>query len=639
MKKLFILASVLLSTTLYANNDSLQNIELNEVSVVEKKALIASNNLHVVNVIDREQIATLPAVSINELLDYIPGIDIRTRGANGAQADIAMRGGTFDQVLILLNGVNITDVQTGHANLDIPISLKNVDRIEVLQGTSVCQFGLSAFSGAINIITNEQEERKISAAIEGGDYGLFSPSLTFNYNYNKWRFNVATDYNQSTGYINNTDYKYGNLFFHANCNDSLSGNWQLQIGGQLKNFGSNSFYSLKYPDQFEATKTLVGSLSWNKRIGIATLEASALYRGHYDRFELFREGKVEFPAWYTNHNYHITNTAGANFKSSFHYAIGKTTVGVELRNEHILSNVLGDELTEQKQVPFAADSIYFTKSKNRLNVNYFVEQSFVVGNFLASVGFSGNYNSMFKHNYAATANIGYKFDNNGSVYINVNRALRLPTFTDLYYQSATQIANPALKPEESLTAELGVRWAKRGFRIQANGYYRMGKNLIDWVKTPEEDKWHSVNHTRVDAFGGEAVIGYSHNYWLKNIELGYAFCQLNKDAGEMLSKYALDYLRHKLTFTLSHGIYKGFGANWQFTYQQRNGTYTDSNNKVQNYQPAYLLDGRIYWQNKKINIYLDATNLIGRTYYDYGGIQQPSRWVKAGVVVNLDFKQ
>ena len=132
------------------------------------------------------------------------------------------------------------------------------------------------------------------------------------------------------------------------------------------------------------------------------------------------------------------------------------------------------------------------------------------------------------------------------------------------------------------------------------------------------------------------MVGYKYGYWLKNLEVGYAYCQLDKDAGDLLSKYALDYLKHKLTVNVAHGIYKGFGASWQFTFQQREGNYTDKEGTVQNYQPVYLLDGRVYWQNAKLNVYVEASNLIGQRYYDYGGIEQPGRWFKAGIAVNLD---
>ena len=145
------------STSLLTENN------LNEINIIGNHRNIYSENLRVITSITKEQIKNLPVQNVNELLDYLPGIDVRQRGTNGVQADVSMRGGTFDQVLILLNGINITDPQTGHYNMDLPVDLSMIERIELLQGTSMTLFGLSAFSGAINIITNESAKNTIKA--------------------------------------------------------------------------------------------------------------------------------------------------------------------------------------------------------------------------------------------------------------------------------------------------------------------------------------------------------------------------------------------------------------------------------------------------------------------------------------------
>lgn len=201
------------------------------------------------------------------------------------------------------------------------------------------------------------------------------------------------------------------------------------------------------------------------------------------------------------------------------------------------------------------------------------------------------------------------------------------------------MANPALKPEESLTTEISLRWADYGLHSNLNVYYRIGQNIIDWVKTPEAEKWQSVNHTHIDAFGGEAEIGYRYGYWLKNITIGYAYCHLSKTAGELMSKYALDYLKHKLTFNLEHGIYRGFGASWQLVYQSRVGNYMDITGARLGYTPVWLFDGRIYWQNSTINVFVEGSNLLGTHYYDYGCIEQPGRCIKAGICVNIKLNE
>ena len=631
--------NILAQSELPQNSDSVSVSALDEVVVTAERASLQSDALRVVTRISGEELRGLPVATLNDLLNNLPGIDIRSRGAGGTQADITMRGGTFDQVLVLLNGINLTDPHTGHYSLDVPIDIQQVDRIEVLQGTGMNLFGLNAFAGAINIITkplaaDAPKRWSLDASVTAGGHKLFNPALAGKVRHGIWWLNASAEHNQSSGYIHNTQYHISNAYLQTGWDDvQHSGNWQLQAGGQLKDYGANAFYSLKYPEQYETTRTLFASAQWNKVIKRFSVSASAYWRTHYDCFELIHQRDL-WPSWYTGHNYHVTHVAAANVQGSYHSRIGKTSVGIEVKDEYIKSNVLGDALSTPLRVPFGADTT-FIYAKNRLNVNYFAEQSFHWRGLSASVGFAGNYNTMFGNNFSLGANIGYEFTEGGHVYANVNRSLRLPTFTDLYYKSATQIANPNLKPEKSVTAELGIKWCNSAWNTRLTAYYRHGTDIIDWVKAPEEEKWRSMNHTSVNAMGGEALVGWRYGYWVKKLEVAYSFTHLDKDAGGLLSKYALDYLRHKLTVTFEHGIWRGFGAAWVYGLQSRHGDYTDVEGNVVSYKPFWTLDLKVYWQGKHTTVFAEATNLFGRDYCDYGGLPQPGRWIKGGVKVSL----
>lgn len=623
-----------------AQQDSSRIRDLSEIYVYTAATTTRSYRDNIIYTISKEDIVTMPVQNINELLDYLPGVDIRQRGSNGVQADISIRGGTFDQVLVLINGVNITDPQTGHHNLDLPIDINMISRIEVLQGTAVSLFGLSSFSGAINIITDDNSNQKqITASISGGDFGLFTPALSGTYQLNKWRFGGSVSHNQSTGYRHNTDFNFSNLFFQTFFDNNTVGQFSMQAGIQIKDFGSNGFYSLAYPNQYEATKTGFASIEWTKRLNKIDLTASSFYRRHTDRFELFRDMEGA-PAWYTKHNYHVTNVVGANLKGKYWKKNSVTSAGIEVRNENIQSNVLGDALSHPIIVPGtnATDSIFYLYGKNRLNFNYFAEKALFINRLSISLGVSGNYNSMFKHNFSFGGNVSYNFMKNGNIFVRVHRSLRLPTFTDLYYKSSIQESNPNLDPEQSLNSELQIDWSRNKINTSLSGFYRIGENIIDWVKAPEDTKWKAMNHTRVDAMGFNATISYKHNGWLKNSSLSYGFIHLEKESGHMISKYALDYLKHKIVLNIEHAIYRYFGANWQLIYQSRAGNYINLNNELVHYQPFWLLDGRIYWKKNNINIFMEGSNLLNISYYDYGGIAQPKRWLKAGIVVKLDVK-
>ena len=98
------------------------SVELEEVEVTASRAPIARNQAtKIVTVIPAREIATAPVTSIQDLLEYAAGIDVRQRGEGGTQADISIRGGTFDQIAVLLNGVNLSNPQTGHYSFDLPV--------------------------------------------------------------------------------------------------------------------------------------------------------------------------------------------------------------------------------------------------------------------------------------------------------------------------------------------------------------------------------------------------------------------------------------------------------------------------------------------------------------------------------------
>ena len=113
-----ILTLLLTATTVSAQNDTLraENFRLPGVEVVDYYLPTPADSagLQLTAQISREQIAALPVSTLSDLLAYLPALDVRSRGTGAAQTDVSLYGGTFDQVLIMLNGVPLSDVQTGH---------------------------------------------------------------------------------------------------------------------------------------------------------------------------------------------------------------------------------------------------------------------------------------------------------------------------------------------------------------------------------------------------------------------------------------------------------------------------------------------------------------------------------------------
>ncbi|MCK5169965.1 MAG: TonB-dependent receptor, partial [Bacteroidales bacterium] len=437
---------VLLPTQVLSQADTsiTKNLDLEEVIVSAQRAPIVYSQLsRHVTTISNDEIKLMPVSSVNELLENFSGVDIRQRGANGIQADVSIRGGSFDQNLILLNGVNISDPQTGHHSLNLPIDLNSIERIEVLEGSGSRVFGPNAFSGAINIITNESDSNYTKASFTAGDFGLFSGSIASAYNLKNTKHFISISKAQCKGFIKNTDYDYYNLFYNSQYNSDF-GKIDFQIGYTDKEFGANSFYTPKYPDQFEQTKTTFTSLKFETGEKIKLIP-SVYYRRHQDRFELFR---YEPASWYTGHNYHLTDVYGSKLDARISTNFGITSFGAELRSENIWSNVLGEPMADTIKAIGETDGFY-TRTYSRTISNYFLEHSFFVGRFAFSTGILASWVSEndFDFNIYPGIDFSYSFNDKFKSYISVNKSLRLPTFTDLFYSGPSNIGNPDLKPE------------------------------------------------------------------------------------------------------------------------------------------------------------------------------------------------
>ena len=628
-----------------------QQLSLQEVLVVSHKAEVNSEAYRLITQVSQAEIEALPIQTVADILQYLPGVDVRTRGANGAQADISMRGGTFDQVLVLLNGVPLSDFHTGHYALNIPVSTEMIERVEVLQGTSANLHG--AFSGAINIVTKQAVSRQpsdVRLKLTAGMNGLVNPEVAASIQKDEALFNLSAEYSRAEGYYaprptekeatacRNSDFQLANIYFQTR--------WRgldVQAGAQWKDAGLGMGYGFGSQDQFDATRTAFASGRYEHRWGAWRLDAQAAYRANYDRYEWHRDQRLYG-------NFHFAQTASAALSAHYASKIGTTSFGVSVRNENMHSTNLGDTINPDGQVPNVADFpladvrvLDLVKGGNRFHTNYYAEQTFYYAGLSASIGINGTYNTQFGHHLGGGANIGYEFKKAGTIYVNANRSLRMPTFTDLYYNAGNQLGNRNLKPEEAWLLSIGYkgnlspfRGSGGSFSWSADWYYRWGKNIIDWVYVPTDTKrpFHAENQQQVNATGLELSLAYRLNEWLRCVSVDYAYTYLDLDLKEAGSRY-LDYLSHKLAIHLEHGIYKGLGASWTVRFQKREGQYNNAEGEVADYQPVWLLDGSVYWQNKYLRVSADCTNMTNSRYYDYGGILQPGAWAKVSIKAKL----
>lgn len=616
-------------------SDSVQ-ISLQDIDVSATRFQLQSGSGRLLTIIDQKAIEKMPVQSIDDLLETLSGVDIRNRGVGGTQSDISLRGGSFDQVLVLLNGVNITDPQTGHYNLDIPLELCDVSRIELLQGAAARLYGPNAFSGAINIVTNVKQKNALSAQLTAGSFGTNTQNISGNLGSKKLSTFASLSNKSSDGYIPNTDYKILNAFSHTTLNTSHVGKFDLQLAYQQKSYGANAFYSFKYPNQFDHTQTFFGSINWQLNLKKIQLSAQSYYRKHYDRFELYRDSIKVKPSWYTSHNYHLTDVLGGKASAVILTNLGKFLAGIDVRNEHIYSTVLGTVLTSNQKNTFEA-AHPFTKESNRLISTASVDYSKKIQDLNFSAGIAVTNNEKFGTYTNGGIDLSYVINENLNAFASANTAVRVPGFTDLYYKSATQIANPNLKPEKSTTIEVGLKYNEKRFTISGLAYYRMGNNIIDWVKLPTATVWESKNLTSVNALGADIQAEYKfENSFFQKINASYSYLTLDKQADIFDSKYALDYLRNKVVVSINHNIISKLSAQWKFSYNDRAGNYTDfATQKVLNYTPFVMADVRLLWNDKYFDIFADGNNLLNSNYADFGGLTQPGFNFNAGVRFKL----
>jgi vitamin B12 transporter len=631
-------ADVSAQTTLNSKeSEDVPEKELSEVTVTASRVELSLNQAaKLVTVISREEIQRAPIQSIQDLLNYAAGIDVQQRGGHGVQADISIRGGSFDQTAILLNGVNLSNPQTGHYSFDIPINLSDIERIEILHGPSSIVYGASAFSGGINIITKKNPDHKVYGKIQSGGHNLWNIEAGGALKSTKSVNQLLVGYSTSDGYIKNSDYDIFNLLWQTRINVEKS-NIDIQLGYNDKQFGANTFYTAAYPNQYDKTKSYFASVKAETGSKLKLIP-QIYWNRHHDCFQLFRDGTPDIPSWYTGHNYHRTDVYGANLNLQYKSALGITSLGAEFRNEGIVSNVLGK--------PMDKPDGRYTKSDDRTNISYTLEHNLLLNRFTLTLGILANYNTALKGDYKfyPSINASYRILDNLKVYSSWSKATRMPTFTDLYYTTATHVGNTDLKPENSEAFELGLKFSNHFISAYVTGYLMKGKNLIDWLKENPDDKWSSQNLSKINKKGietgaklnlGDLVPTLSNTI----LQLGYTRLYQKHNSGELISNYTLNYLRDKFTVRLDHPIYKNIILNWNFRWQKRMGSYLKYEEakptKEQPYPAFSVLDLRVDWKLKGLNINLTANNIFDKKYFDLGNVPQAGFWFVGGISYTL----
>ena len=621
---------------LAAATDSLgrEEVKLDEVLVTGSRApLTALQSAKIVSVISRDDIQRAEAASVNDLLKLATGVDVRQRGGFGVQTDISINGGTFDQITILLNGVNISSPQTGHNAADFPVSLSDIERIEVLEGASARVFGSSAFNGAINIVTRSDRDSNLRLSAEGGSFGTFGGDASLNISSANLSQKLSTGYTQSDGGTENSDFKRRRVYYMGNYVSRFV-DMQWQGGLSSQDYGASTFYSAKFNNQWEATRRIIASaLADIKPLGDERLVVSPQLYWHrdIDHYQLTRgkEGAKN------GENYHRMDVYGASVNAHATWLLGKTALGFDLRKEHILSTAYGTLLSENEWTGIHGSDRSYDHRGDRTNTSIFLEHNVILGGFTLSAGVLANRNTGLDNDFRFYPGVDLSFRPNDmwKFYASWNKALRMPTYTDLYTSNSVQQGDPNLRPEKNSTFKAGTRFRTRGFEALLSGFYAKGTDIIDWVyTTAERGKYHAMNIGKLDNMGYSVdatlfVQELLPGSFITRVKAGYARIQQDHSTSQQVygSLYALEYLRHKATLQVDHRIWRQLSASWAVRWQER----------MNNYSPYTKVDCKLQWTAPTYSLYLKADNLTCHRYYDLGAVKQPGLWLMAGGSLKL----
>jgi len=302
----------------------------------------------------------------------------------------------------------------------------------------------------------------------------------------------------------------------------------------------------------------------------------------------------------------------------------------------------------ESPVDVPGEDAEFTKSKTRNIVSGFIEHVYYSNNFTLSAGLLSNYisESTLGINFFPGIDVSFKILPALKVYSSFNTSLRMPTFTDLYYNGPTNIGNPDLNPEKSATLEGGFKLNSGFIQGYCIGFYRKGNDIIDWVKIEQSEKWQPKNLTRLNSYGSEIQIQFNikkrfGNNYPNQISFNYLYNNLEKEEMDIISYYVLDHLKHKFVGSINQTIFKNFNIDLKVLFQDREGSYTSYENggwsNEVDYEPFWIFDGKIRYNWKDLDIYLSVNNIFNLNYYDMGNIKQPGRWTKFGISYRLDF--
>ena len=568
-----------------------------------KEILISANRIEVpfskasrsIEIISADKINSMAVTNTADLLQHVVGVDIRRRGIDGMQSDLYIRGGNFEQTLLLIDGIKMDDSQSGHHTMNAILSLDNIERIEIIKGPAARIYGQNAFTGAVNIITKKIKENGLTAIVGYGSYENKKASIAVSHIFDKGTLFANVGYQKSDGYRYNTDFENKNIFLKGSI-----GSIDLIGSFAERKFGSNGFYATPtYTEQYEETQTSLVGISTDIITGNFKIKPRAYWRRNQDMYLLIRDN----PSYYRN--LHINNKVGVETNVVYKSSFGKTGIGVDIARSFIVSNNLGDH--------------------QRTAITGFFEQRFdQMKKWDVTLGVAVSSFSDFDTQFLPGFDIGYSLNNRFKLFGNIGYTYRVPTYTDLYYVGPTTLGNSDLQPESALAEEIGMKYLGDNLQITFALFNRDSDDLIDWTKDNMDDKWQSQNFSEVTTRGFDTSVSYQFKLatFKQGVDLGYSFIddEINDDTVDF-SRYSLNSLKHQFNIGLNTRFSKIISQNISYRYVER----TDG-------ESYNVLDAKVIAHiNEGLEVSLTANNIFNEEYTETNLVPMPLGNVMVGL--------
>ncbi|HEV7993952.1 MAG TPA: TonB-dependent receptor [Gemmatimonadaceae bacterium] len=570
-----------------------QSLDTVRVTTRTDASLVTSTRS--VEVITRDELARRASRSLSDLLGFALGVDVQPRSP--AQADLGLRGSTFNQVVILVDGVRVSDAQSGHYALDLAVPTSMIERIEILRGTGSALYGSDAIGGVVNIVTRTDSSFG-EVATRVGSFGGASGTVAAARSALGSPMRIGADIDRSSGHRDGTDYRITNV--RGSTERALGvAHLSADVGLGVRQFGAADFYS-PYPS-FETTRSTTAALRMVAPLGASVrLSAAAHARRHSDVFTLKRED----PAFYQNA--HLSWQSGVESAAELRLSpVLAAAIGGELFDARLRSARLGDH-EEQRQAAFAEATVGRA------------------GGATLNAGLRGDWSSTTDPFASPSVAIAVPLGRAAQLRASSGRGYRAPNWTERYYRDPANIGDSTLRAERFTAHEIGLRLAAvRWFSADVAIYERRAESLIDWARASGSSAtvpWRTMNFASATYRGAEgavmlpALLGI--DWTLRGSGLRF---DASADPGTT-GKYAL----RPMTRTLGVSAATRIGAAGSVTVDAQRAQRAGETDHL-------LLDARVTQSVAGMRLSLELLNLANADYLDGSGKPVAPRSVFLGL--------